>query len=292
MSINNSITRVSGHVSIDALTTAIDRINTTRPGYNSILSLYGPVFIAQERARVLVQLRPFDVPRERLISFQQQKTALIDKSGFMIDMASARALFDEICAIAAKSDAKELNSESALMQALVSEDIDPEPFFIAARDGDENVFNALALEYHSSPLVAEMLAYNSIQPSLTACVSMLKRFLPEDLYWQKPGCPICSNQPVLSVLDAEGKRRLVCGFCWNEWTAQRIRCPYCGETDGRKLHYQFSAKEKEYRVDVCDSCQSYIKTVDIRKLDRPFHPPLEHLVSTHIDLLVKNEHFE
>jgi len=288
MSVNSSITPVTGHVTIDELNTAIDKLKTTRPVYNSVLSLYGPIFVAQERAQVLVHSRPVEVQKERLASFLMQETALIDKSEFIIDMASSRQLFEEVCVIAANSDAKELNPESSLMRALMSEDFDPESLFLAILIGDKDVFHAIALKFNSTPQVAELLAYNSIKPSLISCASMLKSVLSEDVCWQRPGCPICGNQPVLSVLDTEGKRNLVCGFCWNEWSAQRIRCPFCGETDSRKLHYQFSDKEKEYRLESCDSCLSYLKTVDIRKLDRPFYPPLEHLVSAHLDMRLKN----
>jgi len=288
MSVNSSITPVTGHVTIDELITAIDKLKTTRPVYNSVLSLYGPIFVAQERAQVLVQSCPVEVQKERLASFQIQKTALIDKSEFNIDMASSRQLFEEICVIAANSDAKELNSESSLMRALMSEDFDPESLFLAILIEDKDVFHAIALKFNSTPQAIELLAYNSIKPSLISCASMLKSVLSEDLCWQRPGCPICGSQPVLSILDTEGKRSLVCGFCWNEWSARRIRCPFCGETDSRKLHYQFSDKENEYRLESCDSCLSYLKTVDIRKLDRPFYSPLEHLVSAHLDMRLKN----
>jgi FdhE protein len=273
---------------IDRIITAIDMLKTARPVYHSALRLYGPIFIAQESERVLVQAHPEEIPKLRLESFQLQETALIDKSGFTIDMASSRQLLEKICAIAANCDFKELNSESSLMRVLMLKDFDPEPLFLAILNGDKDLFNAIARKYDSTPQALELLVYNSIKPSLISCASILNNFIPEDLCWEKSGCPICDSQPVLSVLATDGKRNLVCGFCWNEWSAQRIRCPFCGEKDSRKLHYQFSDKEKEYRLEICDSCLSYLKAVDIRKLDRPFYPPLEHLVSTHLDIRMKN----
>jgi FdhE protein len=48
--------------------------------------------------------------------------------------------------------------------------------------------------------------------------------------------------------------------------------------------YLYSDEEKEYRVDACGSCRSYIKTVDTRVLNRPSYPPLEQVASLHLDL--------
>ena len=216
-------TPVSCHITIAELNTAIDILQAARPAYKSILGLYGPIFITQEEARPLVQACPVEVTEDRLKNFQLQERALFDKPGFTIDRKSSRHLFKELCIIASNSDAKELSTESSLMRALMSEGFDPEPFFFAVLNEDTDVFDAIARKYNSRSQPIELLFYNSIKPSLVSCASMLNTFMAEDLRWEKPGCPICGSQPVLSVLDAEGKRSLVCGFCWNEWSTSRIR---------------------------------------------------------------------
>jgi FdhE protein len=48
--------------------------------------------------------------------------------------------------------------------------------------------------------------------------------------------------------------------------------------------YLYSEEEKEYRVDACESCRKYIKTVDTRVLGRRAYPPLEQVASLHLDL--------
>jgi len=235
-------------------------------------------------------VHPGKVTKARLESFKQQECSLIDKSAFIIDMASAKLLFGDICAIAVDSDAKEMRPETALMRAMMAEDFDPGPLFLSVINDDEDFFDATALACHTSPQALMLLAYNSIKPSLESGASLLKNYLSEDMFWQKPGCPVCGSPPVLSVLDADGIRSLICGFCWSEWRVPRIRCPFCLETDSRNLHYKCCDQEKEYRIDVCDRCRSYLRTVDTRELDRPFYAPLESLVSSHLDLLMENYH--
>jgi FdhE protein len=84
-------------------------------------------------------------------------------------------------------------------------------------------------------------------------------------------CPFCGGAAQLSMLDpamseAGGGRRLLCGMCLTLWAFRRVRCPHCGEDDERKLSY-FSAPEFDHvRVDACDSCRRYLKTVDLTRL--------------------------
>ena len=204
----------AGQATVDQIKKIIDPLETIRPTYRPILGLFGPIFLAQEKARHSVAIQPAKVREARLESFKLQENYLMDKSDFIIDMKSAKHLFSQICTIAAKSDAKEMHPKTALMQALTAKDFDPQPLFNAVIDEDEDYLHATALEHETSPQTLMLLAYNSIKPSLESYASALGNYLPEEMFWQKPGCPVCGSAPVLSVLDADGKRMLICGFCW------------------------------------------------------------------------------
>jgi len=81
-------------------------------------------------------------------------------------------------------------------------------------------------------------------------------------------CPLCSSKPLVGVLRPEGdggKRSLICSLCATEWNYRRLICPGCGEEDVHKLAV-YSAKEiPSVRVEACDTCHAYIKTVDMTK---------------------------
>ena len=68
-----------------------------------------------------------------------------------------------------------------------------------------------------------------------------------------------------------------------------MRCVQCGPVDPAKLYYLYSDAEPAYRVDACDACRHYLKTVDRRRLARPFFAPLEQVLTTHLDLLAAKE---
>jgi FdhE protein len=81
-------------------------------------------------------------------------------------------------------------------------------------------------------------------------------------------CPFCYSKPGVGVLRGEGegaKRSLICSLCATEWLFRRVACPNCGETDKDKLPV-FIAEQADYvRVEACDSCSAYIKSIDLTR---------------------------
>jgi FdhE protein len=79
-------------------------------------------------------------------------------------------------------------------------------------------------------------------------------------------CPVCGGRPQVAVLRPEGdggKRFLLCSFCLTEWEFRRILCPICGEENYQKLP-RYSAEDLiAVRVEGCDTCHYYLKSVDM-----------------------------
>jgi len=81
-------------------------------------------------------------------------------------------------------------------------------------------------------------------------------------------CPACAARPLVGVLRPEGdggKRSLICSVCATEWPYRRIVCPACGEETVGKLAVYTADQFKHVRVEACDTCRYYIKTVDLTK---------------------------
>jgi FdhE protein len=79
-------------------------------------------------------------------------------------------------------------------------------------------------------------------------------------------CPVCRAKPQVAVLHPEGdggKRFLICSFCLTEWEFRRILCPICSEVDHQKLPRYSAAGIAAVRVEACDSCKHYLKSVDM-----------------------------
>jgi Protein involved in formate dehydrogenase formation len=81
-------------------------------------------------------------------------------------------------------------------------------------------------------------------------------------------CPLCSSLPLLGVLRPEGdgaKRHLVCSWCLHEWPFRRIFCPSCGEEAEPKLPVYVADQFPHIRVEACDTCHHYLRTIDLTK---------------------------
>lgn len=83
-----------------------------------------------------------------------------------------------------------------------------------------------------------------------------------------PTCPFCHARPVAGVLRGEGeggKRWLLCSLCSSEWQFRRVLCPGCGEENKDKLPSYTAAEFPAARVEACDTCGTYLKSIDLTK---------------------------
>jgi FdhE protein len=89
-----------------------------------------------------------------------------------------------------------------------------------------------------------------------------------DPNWTDPNCPFCGSRAGVAVLRPEGdggRRSLVCSLCCTEWIFRRLLCPNCGEENKEKLPVYVAAPLEHVRVEACDTCKTYIKSIDLTK---------------------------
>lgn len=99
-------------------------------------------------------------------------------------------------------------------------------------------------------------------------------------------CPLCGARPLLGVLRPEGdggKRFLLCSFCSQEWEFRRILCPTCEEEAEDKLPVYIAEQFPHMRVEACDTCKFYLKSVDLTK-DGHAVPPVDDLAAIPLSL--------
>lgn len=108
-------------------------------------------------------------------------------------------------------------------------------------------------------------------------------------------CPACGEPPLAAVLrddrEAETVRRtLVCPRCAGEWAFPRVVCPSCGEERPEKLP-RFTAGELPWlRIDACESCLRYVKSVDLSR-EPEADPLVDDLASAALDLAARERGF-
>lgn len=104
-------------------------------------------------------------------------------------------------------------------------------------------------------------------------------------------CPFCSGPPVLGVLREEGhgaRRGLVCALCLQERDYRRVICPACGEQTFDSLPVYTADGFAHVRIDACDTCRRYLKTIDLTK-DGLAVPVVDDLATVALDLWAREQ---
>jgi FdhE protein len=101
-------------------------------------------------------------------------------------------------------------------------------------------------------------------------------------------CPFCGGSPVVGCRrggsEGEGALRfLVCALCGLEWPISRILCPSCFENDPHKLPSFTSEMHPIVRIEACETCRRYVKSLDLSQDARPI-PEVDDLASLALDL--------
>ncbi len=144
--------------------------------------------------------------------------------------------------------------------------IGPQPLALIADelDGCENALQDLLIDPDPSPSIYSFFGRALLQPymeNLARRSDVVVGNCPRT-------CPFCGEKPQAGVLREEGdggKRSLICSLCATEWEFRRLLCPGCGEEAVDKLCV-YTASEFDYvRVEACESCHTYIKSIDLTK---------------------------
>jgi FdhE protein len=110
-----------------------------------------------------------------------------------------------------------------------------------------------------------VLAWLFLQPYAEALADRRAPIRLDGTPWT---CPLCGGKPVVGVLRSEGdgaKKSLICMLCAHEWNFRRIYCPACGEEREPQMAFYSAPQIAHVRVDVCDTCHTYLKSVDLTK---------------------------
>lgn len=117
------------------------------------------------------------------------------------------------------------------------------------------------------------------------------------VFGKAPGpCPFCGGIPWMASRRAGAQsdgamRMLHCAVCWHAWNVSRLRCPACGQEDPHKLPF-FSAPEHPHvRIEACEQCKGYLKSIDLSEDARPI-PEVDDLLSLSLDLWAVEQGFE
>ena len=275
----------------DQVKTVVEAARKSKAVYADMLDFYGRLFAAQEESKSRLKIEPLHIPQDILSVKMREKFPLIEIKAFAYDKVESENLFITIGKLADQAN-PQLAAATAVVLDAAANDLKPATLFDALLNGNEALFENIAEALGIEKRILGFMTYNSLKPSLCKGADQLSAYLPESEAWLKGYCPICGSAPTLSILGSDGARSLICGFCWHAWSVNRGFCPFCENRENKQLHYFFSEEEEEYRVYLCDNCSKYLKTIDTRRASRMIYPPLEQVLTLHLDFKAQEEGFE
>ena len=269
----------------DSIHKAVSQIKRKSPAYGKMLEFYEPVFQLQEKAQSRVNVKPFEIKTDLVEAKRKGGFPLMTIGDFQVDTRSGKSLFLDICELARNIHPDLGPAGEILKQAVTENKFSYEELVKGIIREDDGIFQTIYTNLDVDPKAPAMFTYLSMVPSIRAISRMMAKFLEDPLESDHGFCPVCGSPPALASLTENGERRLHCGFCRHLWKIGRMLCPFCKNKDAEKLFYFYSDPEPHYRVYGCDECKQYVKTVDLGKLKRFFHPPLEQVATLHLDVL-------
>jgi FdhE protein len=140
-------------------------------------------------------------------------------------------------------------------------DADPAATIRAAIARDDRALAEMAARCDASVDAFTVVAQVAAMPLLLAAAPALESRAVSA--WQRGYCPVCGAWPSLTEMRGiERERRLRCGCCSADWPLPVLHCAFCDELDHGKLGLlQPEGEEQLWRVETCETCHGYLKSV-------------------------------
>ena len=273
-------------IQLERFNERIQQIKKKRPGYGNILDFYQSIKEEQEKAKTSLTITSIQLKKEWKKLLSQEGFSLIQKEDFSLDIESSLRLFETLCQVGRDANPHMAAQIKKIKEAIHDKRIDLKKWLTGGLKEQwmEERVEELGLDKN----VFLFLIQASIKPSIETGVEQLRVELDRET-WLKGSCPLCGSLPTLSLLkEAAGKRYLLCSYCGYQWRMDRISCPFCQNKDQGSLRYFFGEGEETHRIELCDKCHQYIKTIDTRNLEAS-DPVLEDLATLHLDILASQK---
>ena len=222
---------------------------------------------------------------------------LLDREKIELDGKLSKELLGILCPILEKYQAFTPSEIQDLMQK--REEMDFPRLTRSVLIGDPQEIKSFANKLNLNPDLLLFLGLNLVQTFFGFFAEKFQDKIDRES-WLMGNCPVCGSFPAMEKLRREdGKRILWCGLCSTQWPYKRIMCPFCGNEDHDSLRYFFtegdsSSEKTPFRVDVCDKCKKYIKTIDERKMPENETPDFskENINTLYLDILAQKDGYQ
>ena len=269
----------------------IEDYKSAKPNYTELLDIMADILIL--RAEYLKNIKDpiFHVEDNLITKKMEGGLPLIDFAGNEYDLTRPKEYFNSLISIAEKRMPEVAQN---IIDIIKSPQFDLEKMIRASFDRTveetDNQGLLAGREAEENIDLIDLFTEESLRPELESIAEKYGEII-EKSNWSEGYCPICGKEPKIGEIrgEEEGKRYLFCHQCGFKWYFQRIKCPFCGNEEQHSLAYFEVEGEERYRVDVCNKCRRYIKTVELPKSSEEPNLDVEDIATLHLDMIAYDE---
>jgi FdhE protein len=269
----------------------IEDYKSANPHYIELLDIMADILILREEYRKNMKAPIFRVEENLITQKMEGGLPLIDFTGNEYDLTRPKEYFKSLISIAEKRMPEVAQN---IISIIKSPEFDWEKMIRASFDRKAEEFDAQELlagsETEENIDLIDLFTEESLRPELEIIAEKYGETV-EKSNWSEGYCPICGKEPKIGEIrdEEEGKRYLFCHQCGFKWHFHRIKCPFCGNDEQHSLAYFEVEGEERYRVDVCNKCRRYIKTVELPKSSDEPNLDVEDIATLHLDMIAYDE---
>jgi FdhE protein len=280
----------------------IEEYKNENPHYRELLEMLEDILILREEFRRKIANDIFGIDQALVASKLSGGLPLIDFTAGRFDLAQPKEYFLALLKIAerfhpeeTKAVLQEMESGESDYESMVRDTFIPPPADPADAAGSpeaetqsETEGEQLTEENRGFDLIGFFLE-ESLRPAMEMTAQRYAAIISRS-GWTEGYCPVCGKDPKIGALkEEEGRKFLFCNQCGTEWLFRRIKCPFCGNEEQKKLSYFTVNSDERYRVDVCEACKRYVKIVDLRNSNKEPDLDVEDIATLHLDMLANEE---
>jgi FdhE protein len=200
-----------------------------------------------------------------------ERAPLLEDAQLTIDGSAAVRLLDALLEHAAAGSARASAVQAVTLLRAAIAQVQPPVSEVA---------NDLGVEVMRLHTVAHFLAL----PLLLEAARRAEPLLPSD--WRAGYCLVCGAWPTLAETRGLDRRRVLrCGRCAAAWESEVLRCTFCDERDHRRLGSMLPREGGELvRIETCESCRGYLKSVTTLRARPAWALPLDDLRTLPLEL--------
>lgn len=262
----------------------------TRRFYDLYLQFHEKLFETHVKSmQRLIAVLPFHKLNQIDIAerIRQQKPVL-PENDLIIGNKDLEDIFDDVFPIIKEFSYRQKESLLRLEELNDRRKISIKGLVMAQMLGKQNELVDISQKYDVPIILLQRVIEFISSPFLELCAEFLTKKL-SDIDWDQSFCPICGNKPSMArVNDQANMRFLWCRFCDTNWEYHDMVCPFCGNHELKTIHIIFPSDRKPFRIDACDVCKNYIKTVDDSIIEKKYNISVSYVETLSLDFLARH----